>query len=276
MRLISTFLAASLAVAVAGCDSQGNPPWSSPPAAGKNEFKGTVKAEFLIPQSPADYYRDMKLLEPFGYVDPEGVSWDVPAGAVTNGASVPWGFWNIVGGPYDGPYRDAAVIHDYYVEKKTRTWEETHRMFYHAVLARGVSDTLARTMYAGVRYGGPRWDVVPEPASPTNAQAVSLPTAEKKGANMKLAGAATSESGGATAPAAPLAPQPPDAKPLAPVEAPAPPVRSLGRSLASDQEVKNFDELRLWIEREKPSLEEIDRKVEQMRSLEGKPAAPTP
>jgi hypothetical protein len=276
MRLISIIVAGGLAAAVSGCDSQGNPPWSGPPAVGKNEFKGTVKAEFLIPQSPADYYRDMKLLEPFGYVDPDGLAWDVPAGAVTNGASVPWGFWNIVGGPYDGPYRDAAVIHDYFVEKKTRSWESTHRMFYHAVLARGVSDTLARTMYAGVRYGGPRWEVMTSPASPTNAQAVSLPAVEKKAAALKVAGAATPETGASAAAVQPLAAQPPDAKPLAPAESPSPPVRSLGRSLASDDEVKNFDELRLWIEREKPSLEEIDKKVEQMRSREGKPVAPTP
>lgn len=263
-----------LAAALAACDSQGNPPWTSPPVAGKNEFKGTVKAEFLVPAPPADYYRDMRLLEDFGYVDPDGVTWDVPKGAVTNGASVPWGFWNIIGGPYDGPYRDAAVIHDYFVEKKTRSWEDTHRMFYHAVLARGISDTLARTMYAGVRYGGPRWEVVPEP-SPTNAGAVNVKPAEEKA---RIAGAAATPAApaGAAPAAAPLPPQAPDAKPLAPAEAPAPPVRSLGRSMASDQEVRNFDELRLWIEREKPSLEAIDRKVEQMRSLEGKPAAPTP
>jgi hypothetical protein len=269
-------LAAMLAVATlsAGCDNVSLPGSGTKPpvVVGKNQFKGTVKAEFLNPEAPADYYRDMKLLEPFGYVDPDGVSWDVPAGTITNGASVPWGFWNIVGGPYDGPYRDAAVVHDYYVETKSRTWEDTHRMFYYAVLARGVSDTLARTMYAGVRYGGPRWEVVTPPAvePAVKSQVVagtSTPAPDKP--------AAAPQPAPSTA-AAPVVPKRVTAGPLTNAEKPAAPVRSLGRTLATDTELKNFDDLRQWIEREKPSLEEIDKAVERIRSLEGKPTTPTP
>ncbi|MGQ0673585.1 MAG: DUF1353 domain-containing protein [Hyphomicrobium sp.] len=276
MRQFGFAVAVLSMLALAGCDGQGNPPWSkSPtPVVGKNSFKGTVKAEFLVPDSPADYYRDMRLLAPFGYVDPDGVSWDVPEGAITNGASVPWGFWNIVGGPYDGPYRDAAVIHDYYVEKKTRSWEDTHRMFFNAIQARGISDTLARTMYAGVRYGGPRWELAAVPPAPAKAQVVDVPAPPPSPrSDTPPAGLRDPDSAAATAPPVP---QPPDPKPLAPAEAHVPPVRSLGRSTATDTEMRNFDELRLWIEREKPSLDEIDRKVEQMRAREGKPAARTP
>lgn len=264
MRLFSITICALSVMAVSGCD-QWKWPWATGAPGGtvtNNSFNTTVKAEFLNPNPPADYFRDMKILEDFVYVDADGVKWHVPAGTITNGASVPWGFWNIIGGPYDGPYRDAAVIHDYYVETKSRPWEATNKMFYNAIRARGVSDSLALTMYAGVRYGGPRWDV----ADTSNLQKQS-----------RLSAVSAAMAGETPPPAAP-APEatPPDAQPLAPVEVPVPPVRSLGRSMASDQEVKNFDELRLWIEREKPSLEEIDKRVEAMRAREGKSTVRVP
>lgn len=118
-------------------------------------FKGQVKVLFMEPKKPED--RNVQLLEPFGYRDSKGVDWDVPAGYISDGASIPWSLWTFVGGPYDGPYRDAAIIHDYYCEKKTRTWEETHAMFLEASLRRGVTESVAQTMYAGILYGGPRW-----------------------------------------------------------------------------------------------------------------------
>jgi hypothetical protein len=272
MRIFSVTACLIGAMAVSSCDQQ---QWKWPWATGgqgpggtlsNNSFNGNVKAEFLNPDPPADYYRDMKILEDFVYVDPEGTSWMVPAGTITNGASVPWGFWNIIGGPYDGPYRDAAVIHDHFVETRSRPWEATNKMFYNAIRARGVSDALALTMYAGVRYGGPRWDVA------------AAPEIQKQGSLGRVFSAVTAAIAGEAAP--PPQPEattvPADPKPLAPAEVPAPPVRSLGRSMATDQEMKNFDELRLWIEREKPSLEEIDKRVEELRAREGKSTVRVP
>jgi Protein of unknown function (DUF1353) len=81
----------------------------------------------------------------------------VPVGYVSDGASIPWSLWTFIGGPYDGPYRDAAIIHDYFCENKGRTWEETHAMFLEAAIRRGVPESTAQTMYAGILYGGPRW-----------------------------------------------------------------------------------------------------------------------
>lgn len=118
-------------------------------------FKGQVKVIFLEPKKADD--RNVQLIEPFGFRDSKGVDWDVPAGYVSDGASIPWSLWSFIGGPYDGPYRDAAIIHDYYCEKKLRSWEDTHAMFLEAALKRGVPESTAQTMYAGILYGGPRW-----------------------------------------------------------------------------------------------------------------------
>ena len=128
-------------------------------------FKSQVKVLFVDPKGPDD--RNVQLVDPFGYKDSKGVDWDVPAGFVSDGASVPWGLWTFIGGPYDGPYRDAAIIHDYYCTTKSRTWEDTHAMFLEASLKRGTTDSIAQTMYAGILYGGPRW---PAPAVVKKAQ----------------------------------------------------------------------------------------------------------
>ena len=167
MRLIPLVLSAAVAVTMAGCKDQGG---GKPPApVGNSPFKGTVKVEFLNPDKPNDYFRDMKLIEPFGFIDSAGMNWDVPAGSVTNGASVPPGTWNVVGGPYDGIYREAAVLHDYYVEigllgKSTRSVKDTNRMFFEAMRARGVSVDLAKTMYLAVQLFGPTWEITVTPA----------------------------------------------------------------------------------------------------------------
>jgi hypothetical protein len=105
--------------------------------------------------------RLMKLVEPFGYHDPNGVFWDAPAGATIDGASIPEALQALIGGPFNGRYRNASVIHDWYCDVRTRPWRAVHRVFYDAMLTSGVSKARAKLMYGGVYFGGPRWtDVV--------------------------------------------------------------------------------------------------------------------
>jgi hypothetical protein len=100
--------------------------------------------------------RKVTLLEPFGYVDPAGLDWNVPDGYKTDGASVPALLWALYP-PFTGNYRSAAVIHDYYCESKQRSWEETHKVFYFAMRAADVTEKTAKLMYTGVYLFGPRW-----------------------------------------------------------------------------------------------------------------------
>jgi hypothetical protein len=101
--------------------------------------------------------RRMRLLSAVTYVGPNDTSWTAPAGFETDGASIPRVFWSIIGGPFDGPYRDAAVVHDRYCVTMSRPWKDVHRMFYHASLASGVSKLKAKVLYLAVYAGGPRW-----------------------------------------------------------------------------------------------------------------------
>ena len=212
----------------------------------KDSFTGEVQAVFLTPPTPSDDFRDMKLLAKFGYLDPYGVYWEVPAGYVTNGASIPWYLWPALGGPYDGPYRDAAVLHDYYCEKQIHTWEKTHEMFFNASLRRGVSETKAKIMYLGLQMFGWKW---PPPKGASKIELKSLSRAS-------------------------FAITPMSERPwrlLVQAQGKTPATR-----IPTSEEKQIFEELKGWIERDKPSLAEIQKKVEEIRAARKLPVLPTP
>ena len=116
-------------------------------------FEGRVVARWH------DDGREMTLVEPFAYLDPRSVRWDAPAGAVVNGASIPRAFWSLIGGPFEGRFRDASVVHDVACEERSRSWQDVHRMFYEACRCGGVAVVTAKTMYYAVHHFGPRWRV---------------------------------------------------------------------------------------------------------------------
>jgi hypothetical protein len=103
--------------------------------------------------------RDMTLVEPFAYVDPRDARWDAPAGAVVNGASIPRAFWSLIGGPFEGQFRNASVVHDVACEARDREWRQVHRMFYEACRCGGVAVAKAKAMYYAVWHFGPRWRI---------------------------------------------------------------------------------------------------------------------
>lgn len=108
--------------------------------------------------------RSAQLLQPIGYVGPEPDKqpWPVPAGITLDGASIPRPLWSLIGGPFEGRYRNASIVHDHYCVIKTRAWKATHRMFHLAMLCSGVSTFKAKVMFYAVYRFGPRW---PDPAA---------------------------------------------------------------------------------------------------------------
>lgn len=111
----------------------------------------------LEPQSDG---RVMKLVQPYVFRDSKCRSWTVPKGALVDGASIPTALWSIVGGPFEGLYRNASVIHDWYCITRTRSWREVHQMFFEAMLTSKVQRTKAQILFGGVYLGGPRWDAI--------------------------------------------------------------------------------------------------------------------
>lgn len=115
------------------------------------KYLGTVQTEWL-PDG-----RRMRLLAPLVYIDPKGQEWQAAAGSVVDGASIPQFAWSIIGGPFEGKYRSASVIHDVGCDEKTKPWEAVHEAFYWAMRASEVRPFLAKVIFAAVYHFGPRW-----------------------------------------------------------------------------------------------------------------------
>jgi hypothetical protein len=134
-------------VAALGCAGR-----ATPTQAGQAHYQGQLLLQ------PLPDGRLMRLGEPFAYLDASGQVWNVPAQAVVDGASIPRVLWPFVGGPWEGLYREASAIHDWFCAVRVMPWKQTHRMFYEAMLTSNVSAEQARLMFLAVWYAGPTWD----------------------------------------------------------------------------------------------------------------------
>jgi hypothetical protein len=124
--------------------------------AGPGSFDGTAQIE----QDLADPSgRTWTVLRDLRFTDPDGTVWITLKGDKTDGASIPQALWTLVGSPFTGTYVRAALIHDHYCQKehRVRTWQQTHLMFYNAMIAGGVGRIKADEMYYGVYCCGPKW-----------------------------------------------------------------------------------------------------------------------
>ena len=124
-----------------------------PVNAARADFVGTL--EFTPAGCEAS--RQCKLAFDFGYVDTKGVGWQANAGDDTDGATIPQWAQPLVGASFDRSFVKAAAIHDHYVNNHVRTWQQTHLMFYDALIDSGVPAHKAQIMYFAVLAGGPRW-----------------------------------------------------------------------------------------------------------------------
>jgi hypothetical protein len=104
----------------------------------------------------------------FEYIDPEGIKWRVSAPFQTDGASIPWIFWPIIGHPLGGDYVSASIVHDYFCRQRFPSHQAVHQNFYNGLRAAGIAEDLARVMYIAVVTFGPRWT---EPAVPKECNA---------------------------------------------------------------------------------------------------------
>jgi hypothetical protein len=110
--------------------------------------------------------RSMTLLQELRYTDPNGVVWVAPAGSVVDGASIPRTLWTFMGGPFEGKYRNASVLHDVSYADRTRPPQECDRMFYNAMRCSGVTAVEAKTMYYALCRFGRHWNFPIKRAKP--------------------------------------------------------------------------------------------------------------
>lgn len=232
--------------------------------------------------------RRFSLSSDFTYVDPSGRRWEAPMGLVTDGASIPTPFWSVIGGPFEGLFREAAVVHDAACCAQMQPWEDVHHMFYDAMRCSGVSEAKAKTMFWAVWSFGPRWTHLNTsmPAECKLAQPSGTPQALRSWKTLvrpEIATGVLNEINQRTltvqearAVARPFFTQKPmsDADALqfvdklkrqgeiTPAEQQAISLSVTQSELISDEDVKATQQ---WIEKENPSLEAIESHAEQLR-----------
>jgi len=82
----------------------------------------------------------------------EGPEITVPAGFVTDLASIPRVFWSLL--PTDGDYTFPAIVHDYMYWTQIHSRETADRVFRFGMSDMKVSTATAEAIYAAVRLGG--------------------------------------------------------------------------------------------------------------------------
>jgi len=93
------------------------------------------------------------------FVDSRGVSYSADPGQIVDGASIPRFFWRLMGSPFVGRHRRAALVHDGEYIKRKYTRLEVDRMFLEALKVDGVGLIKRQTMYRIVRaFGKSYWD----------------------------------------------------------------------------------------------------------------------
>ena len=149
-----------------------------PALALSNTCDGAARCQFVNSPVQVDRSRERRLpsrtlpfyptLEQMNFIDGSDFRWIAPRGTQTDGASIPPVFIPIVGQPTAPEFANAAAVHDAYcgignedgAVYQTAPWYQVHVMFYDALRAGGVPEIKAKTMFAAVWLGGPRWSRV--------------------------------------------------------------------------------------------------------------------
>ena len=96
-------------------------------------------------------YKLLKSVIVEGVKIPKDFEWD--------GASIPRIFWEEIGSPFSPKFMVPSLVHDYLYSVGTSSGlnrRQADKLFKKLLLANGVDESLAETMYTGVRVGGGR------------------------------------------------------------------------------------------------------------------------
>ena len=95
-----------------------------------------------------------RLLARLVYHAAGGVSYVVPEGFVSDGASIPRLLWTLLGHPWAEPHGRAAVLHDWLYATGLVTRARADALFLESLQALEVGRVKRWTLCAGVRAGG--------------------------------------------------------------------------------------------------------------------------
>jgi len=176
---IQLFALISLLAVLAGCASSKNSNRESgaEQSASRGSKWGYYNGEPVTKWNPDG--RTMTLLTELRYTDPQGVVWIAPIGSVVDGASIPRYLWSVMGGPFEGKYRNASVLHDVAYGQHKRPWQDCDRMFYNAMRCSGVSAVEAKTMFYALYRFGHHWKFAIKRARPVKFEGTMVARGEE-------------------------------------------------------------------------------------------------
>ncbi len=102
--------------------------------------------------------RKVRLFKEYIWYDKNDQYWVAYEGLICDGASIPRIAWSIIGSPFTGLYRNAAILHDaYYSRPSGRSRKATDKMFYEKMIEDGIHIFKAKLMYRTVRFFGKKY-----------------------------------------------------------------------------------------------------------------------
>jgi uncharacterized protein DUF1353 len=84
-----------------------------------------------------------------------------------------------MGGPFEGKYRNASVLHDVAYGQHNRPLQDCDRMFYYAMRCSGVSAVESKTMYCALYKFGHHWKFPIKRAQPVKYEGALVARAEE-------------------------------------------------------------------------------------------------
>ena len=100
-----------------------------------------------------DKCKYMEVVEEIKYKDIEtGITLTIPIGFRTDGKSAPKITWSFLGGPFTGPDKFAAVVHDYALYSKLMSNKDADRVFKDILKEFKVNKVKISLMYKAVRF----------------------------------------------------------------------------------------------------------------------------
>ena len=112
---------------------------------------GRFKGDYII-KGLGSYV--FETLAELSYTTKKGATHTVPKKFKMDGASIPRIFWSLIGSPFTGKYRRAALIHDWLYFSQTTKRSYADRVFLEAMKYLGVSFWKRQLMFLAVRFRG--------------------------------------------------------------------------------------------------------------------------
>ena len=121
--------------------------------------QGRFEGRIVVERFDEGFVPSVRVVEDFGFRQAKGKFWKVGRGEVFEGKGMPPLLCDLLGSPYEGSFRDAAMVYESATQRRTETWDEAQRMFFEAAVAEGVAPRDAKMMYLLLAIQGSRWEV---------------------------------------------------------------------------------------------------------------------